>query len=149
MPTSSLAPQLVGHQTLELPSECLGPRNACLLPALPFSSPELVAGDARDMSSIPGSGRSPGVRNGNPLQYSCLESPHGQRNLAGCSPRGCKESDTTERLSSSTSGRGETGGNLSDQRTPGAVWTFTHHPVVRPSFSSVSALTSEILAAIH
>ena len=31
------------------------------------------AGDTRDTSSIPGSGRSPGVGNGNPLQYSCLE----------------------------------------------------------------------------
>ena len=29
--------------------------------------------DARDMSLIPGSGRSPGKGNGNPLQYSCLE----------------------------------------------------------------------------
>ena len=26
-----------------------------------------------DLGSIPGSGRSPGERNGNPLQYSCLE----------------------------------------------------------------------------
>ena len=33
---------------------------------------------------------------GNPLQYSCLENPHGQRSLAGYSPR--KESDTTEWL---------------------------------------------------
>ena len=31
------------------------------------------AEDARDMVSIPGLGRSPGVRNGNPFQYSCLE----------------------------------------------------------------------------
>ena len=31
------------------------------------------AGDARDTGSIPGSGRSPGVGNGNLLQYSCLE----------------------------------------------------------------------------
>ena len=31
------------------------------------------AGDTRDMGSIPGSGRSPGVGNGHPLQYSCLE----------------------------------------------------------------------------
>ena len=31
------------------------------------------AGDVRDVGSIPGSGRSPGVGNGNPLQYSCLE----------------------------------------------------------------------------
>ena len=31
------------------------------------------AGDKRDVGLILGSGRSPGVRNGNPLQYSCLE----------------------------------------------------------------------------
>ena len=31
------------------------------------------AGDLRDSSSIPGSGKSPGEGNGNPLQYSCLE----------------------------------------------------------------------------
>ena len=34
--------------------------------------------------------------NGNPLQYSCLENPHGQRSLAGYSPWGHKELDTTE-----------------------------------------------------
>ena len=33
------------------------------------------AGDIRDMSSIPGSGRSPRVENGSPLQYSYLENP--------------------------------------------------------------------------
>ena len=33
------------------------------------------AGDSRDVSSIPGLGRSPGGGNGNPLQYSCLENP--------------------------------------------------------------------------
>ena len=33
------------------------------------------AGDARDAGSIPGTGRSPGVGNGNPLQYSFLENP--------------------------------------------------------------------------
>ena len=32
-------------------------------------------GDARDMGSIPGSGRYPGEGNGNPLQYSSLENP--------------------------------------------------------------------------
>ena len=32
-------------------------------------------GDLRDMGSIPGSGRSPGGRHGNPLQCSCLENP--------------------------------------------------------------------------
>ena len=30
---------------------------------------------ARDVGSIPGSGKSPGGENGNPLQYSCLENP--------------------------------------------------------------------------
>ena len=36
-------------------------------------NPPVSAGDARDAGSIPGSGRSPGEGNGNPLQYSCLE----------------------------------------------------------------------------
>ena len=35
---------------------------------------------------------------GNLLQYSCLENPHGQRSLVGYSPWSHKESDTTERL---------------------------------------------------
>ena len=45
-------------------------------PALGFLGGTVVktnAGDARDMGLIPGSGRSPGVGSGNPLQYSCLE----------------------------------------------------------------------------
>ena len=33
-----------------------------------------LPGDSRDAGSIPGSDRSPGEGNGNPLQYSCLES---------------------------------------------------------------------------
>ena len=53
--------------------------------------------NAGDLSSIPGLGRSPGGRHGNPLQYSCLEN---QRSLAGYSPWVCKESDTTGWLSS-------------------------------------------------
>ena len=52
---------------------------------------------------ITGLGRSPGGGHGNPLQYSCLEKPHGQRGLAGYSPSGGKESDTAERLKHSTS----------------------------------------------
>ena len=49
-----------------------------------------------DLGSVPGLGRSPGEGNGNPLQYPCLENPHGQRSLVGYSPWGHKESDTTE-----------------------------------------------------
>ena len=49
-----------------------------------------------DPGSIPGLGRSPGGGHGNPFRYSCLENPHGQRSLAGYSPQGRKELDTTE-----------------------------------------------------
>ena len=55
--------------------------------------------NAGDLGSIPGSGRSPGGGHGNPLQYSCLENPHGQRSLVGYSPWGHKESDMTKWLS--------------------------------------------------
>ena len=43
--------------------------------ALAVKNPPANAGDTRDVSSIPGSGRSPGGGYGNPLQYSCLENP--------------------------------------------------------------------------
>ena len=42
--------------------------------------------NAGDLGSIPGLGRSPGGGHGNPLQYSCLENPHGQRSLVGYGP---------------------------------------------------------------
>ena len=51
--------------------------------------------NAGDLGSIPGFGRSPGEELGNPLQYSCLENPHGQRILVGYSPLGSKELHTT------------------------------------------------------
>ena len=38
-------------------------------------NPPANAGDAGDMGSIPGLGRSPGGGNGNPLQYPCLKNP--------------------------------------------------------------------------
>ena len=51
-----------------------------------------------DPGWIPGLGRSPGGGHGSLLQYSLLESPHGQKSLASYSPWDRKESDTTERL---------------------------------------------------
>ena len=54
------------------------------------------AGDARDMGSLPGSGRSPGVGNGNPLRSSCLGNSIDKRSLVGYSPWGCKELATTQ-----------------------------------------------------
>ena len=59
-------------------------------------NPPVNAGDKRDAGLIPGLERFPGGGHGNALQYSHLETPHGQRSLAGYSPLGCKESDTTE-----------------------------------------------------
>ena len=50
-------------------------------------NPPANAGDAKGADSIPGSGRSPGEGNGNPLQYFLPGDFHGQRNLAGYSLR--------------------------------------------------------------
>ena len=47
------------------------------------SGGEESACSAGDLGSIPGLGRSPGGGHGNPLQYSCLENPHGQGSLVG------------------------------------------------------------------
>ena len=54
------------------------------------------AGDIGAVGLIPGSGRSPGGGNGNPLQYSCLANPMDRG--AAYSPQGCKESGMTEQL---------------------------------------------------
>ena len=59
------------------------------------SSKELPT-NAEDVGLILGSGRSPGGGHDNPLQFSCLENPHEQRDLVGYRPQGCKELDTTE-----------------------------------------------------
>ena len=53
--------------------------------------------NASDPGSIPGSGRSPGEGNGNPVQYSCLENST-DRALMGYSPWGLKELGTSEQL---------------------------------------------------
>ena len=55
---------------------------------------------AGDVDSIPGSGRSPGEGNGNPLQFSCLgNAMDGQRSLVGSRPQNHKELDTAEQPS--------------------------------------------------
>ena len=51
-----------------------------------------------DPGLIPGSGRSPGEGNGNPLQDSCLENPMDRGALVGYSPWVHKESDMTKKL---------------------------------------------------
>ena len=53
-------------------------------------NPPANAGDTGDVGLIPALGRSRGEGNGNSLQYSCLENPHGQGTLADYSPRSRK-----------------------------------------------------------
>ena len=59
-------------------------------------NPPSNAGDTRDAGLIPGLGRSSGVGNGNPLQYSCLENSIDRGAGRLYSPWGRKESDTTK-----------------------------------------------------
>ena len=54
--------------------------------------------NAGDWGLIPGWGRSSGEGNGDPLQVFLSGESHGQRILAGYSPWGHKESDTTKQL---------------------------------------------------
>ena len=63
-------------QSYLLPAPCPPPNHLFIWASqvvLVVKNPPANAGDARDSGSIPGSGRSPGRGNGNPLQYSCLE----------------------------------------------------------------------------
>ena len=69
------------------------------------SDSEDSACNAGDPGSILGSGRSPGGRNGNPLQYSCLENPM-HRGAWRATVHGVAESDTTEWLKLSHSSWG-------------------------------------------
>ena len=55
-------------------------------------NPPANAGDA---GSTPGSGRSPGEGNGNPLQYSCLENPTDREAWQAAACGIAEESDTT------------------------------------------------------
>ena len=54
--------------------------------ALVVKNPPANAGGRRDVGSTPGSGRSPGGGNGNPLQYSWPGECHGQRSLVEYGP---------------------------------------------------------------
>ena len=64
--------------------------------ALAVKNAPANTGDIRDVGSIPRSGRPPGGRHGNPLQYSCLKNPRRPRSLVGYSPWGHTKSDITE-----------------------------------------------------
>ena len=60
-------------------------------------NPPASGGDLRDTGSIPGSGRSPGEGNGNPLSLLAWRIPWTEE-PGGYSPWGHQESDTTEAM---------------------------------------------------
>ena len=71
----SMGSQTVGHDWATSLIPCFGLWFTSYL-GLPYSSnSKESACNAGDLDSIPGSGRSSGEGNGNPLQYSCLENP--------------------------------------------------------------------------
>ena len=76
-----------GHKELDMTEQLNNNRTwgVASQMALMVKNPPANAGDSRDTVSIHGSGRSPGVGNGNPLRY-ILGKFHGQRSLAGYSP---------------------------------------------------------------
>ena len=66
-------------------------------------NPPASTGDARDVDSIPGLGRSPGEGNGNLLQNSCLGNPMDKGAWWATVNGVTKESDMTERLNNNNS----------------------------------------------
>ena len=93
----------VGHDRSDLAQQqqqqhkTLGFQVVLMVKSLPAN-----AGDVRDVGSIPGLERSPGRGPSTHSVFLPGES-QGQRNLAGYSPQGCKESDISERLSKAQS----------------------------------------------
>ena len=63
------------------------------------SDSKVSACSVGDLGLLPGLGRSPGGRHGNPHQHSFLENPHGQRSWWAIDHGVAEESDTTEQLS--------------------------------------------------
>ena len=61
-----------------------------------YKIPPVIAEDVRDEGSIPELRRSPGGEQWQPTPVSLPGQSHGQRNLAGYSPQGHTETDTTE-----------------------------------------------------
>ena len=77
------------------------PGNCCgwiRSPTLVVKKPPTNTGDVRDTGSIPGSGRSPGIGNGNPFQYSCLKNSL-DRGAWWAVVHEVTESDMTEQMS--------------------------------------------------
>ena len=88
------APSSLSFSHKEITKGCPG---GTVIKDLPATS-----GHTRDVSLIPGSGRSHGVSNSTLLQYLLPGESQGERSLVGYSPWGCKESDMTEQTCTRT-----------------------------------------------
>ena len=99
------------------------------------------AGDTRDSGAIPGSGRCPGEGDGNPRPFPCLETPTDR----GARPRGHKESDTTEQLSTSMRD-GNRGENSCDggQNTRGTRHTRGEATAPTPRLRALQNMKTEV-----
>ena len=93
-----------------------------------------------DPGSVPGLGRSSGEGNGNPLQYSSPENPHGQRCLEGYSPWGHKESDMTEQLSTY---------NFSRSHIYALIYTICFSELLHSVWQSLGPSMSLLMTQFH
>ena len=87
------------------------------------------AGDSRDAALIPGSGRSPGVRNGNPLQYSFLENSMDRGAWWAIQFMGCKESDMTEHMNTHTHRHTDMSKSVFQAKKCVLIWGMTNIPI--------------------
>ena len=86
--------------------------------------------NAGDLRLIPGLGRSPGGGHGNPLQYSCLKNPHGQRSLAGQGPWGHRVGHNAVTKHNAATARGAGKWDVRDGGVPSGSHTLWGEPCV-------------------
>ena len=105
-----------------------------------------IAGDTGDTSSIPGSGRSSGVGNGNPLTYSWKF--HGQRSLVGYNPCSHKESHMTKHVRTHTHKHTHTH-RCWNLGTMTSSWVCLHHRHELIHFLSPLGVLTTLIRSLH
>ena len=108
--------------------------------------PKICAGDTRNMGSIPGSKKSPGERNGNPVFLPGKF--HGQGSLVGCSPWSHEELGTTEQLSACAYTHTHTHAHTHKRSrtvplSPSSLWGYTKKSVIQKRAVAMFVLWSQ------